>query len=113
MKTLRLLIILLIQLLILSSCTEEVDTLSIDDPYLGCWTEVTGKPGVYDITIEVDKFALGYGCQATIVAEGTSFLRNDTLILDVGAFEYWCYLKGDTLLYSEGTGNTIERLTKI
>lgn len=124
MKTTRLLSILIIQLLILPSCTEEVDCTLIEEQavYWGCWTEATGKLGVYDITLSGDysdfhNITIGNDCGSQLVASlDIGFFRNDTLILDNGQYEFWCYLKGDTLLYSANLHNitpTIEKLVKI
>lgn len=120
----KLIVILIIQLLILSSCTEEVDTLSIEDQatYWGCWTEATGKNGVYDVKLSGNSFefhniTIGNDCGSQLVASfDIGFFRNDTLILDNGQYEFWCYLKGDTLLYSanlQAITPTIEKLIKI
>ena len=106
------------------SCQEEPDIqlLEDQDSYWGCWTEATGKSGVYDVKIsgnssDFHNITIGDQCGSQLVASfDIGFFRNDTLILDNGQYEFWCYLKGDTLLYSanlEAITSTIEKLIKI
>jgi len=75
--------------------------------YWGCWTEAYGTVGVYDIILtenptEPHDFQFGTSCvpEVSIPALSAGVFRNDTLILDNGTFEYWCFVENDTLLYA-------------
>ena len=107
----------------LFSCQKENDIQLLEDQasYWGCWTEATGKNGVYDVKLsgnssEFHNITIGDNCGLQLVASfDIGFFRNDTLILDNGQHEFWCYLKGDTLLYSanlKAITPTIEKFTK-
>lgn len=89
------------------SCSDETEILVNDQAlYWGCWREVNNTDGVYDIILEENtpgthKFSFGNNCKEDIVSTlETGTFRNDTLIIDNGNFEYWCYIKSDTLYYS-------------
>ena len=83
---------------------EEADSLNAD--YWGCWTEHTGDPYVYDISLtEIEqgshRLDLGKDCDALPVASiEAGYFRNDTLIIDNGHNVYWCFVQSDTLYYS-------------
>lgn len=90
------------------------------DDYWGCWRESTGNPGYYDIILVEDTIGpheLYFG--TLCVADSMLFLdvgvfRNDTLILDNGTYEFWCFIENDTLLYSAYVPNaTTEKYIKI
>lgn len=75
--------------------------------YWGCWTEATGKTEYYDLILtenesEPHRLEMGNDC-APLLSIGyldIGVFRNDTLILDNGIAEYWCYIKMDTMYYS-------------
>lgn len=82
-------------------------TLQKQAKYWGCWHEINKTPGVYDIILtegNINKhgFEFGNNCIAEqkITKQNIGVFRNDTLILDNGVYEYWCFISGDTLLYS-------------
>lgn len=89
--------------------------------YWGCWREATGKPGVYDIILTEDtitphifEFATACVPEPAIPPQAVGVFRNDTLILDNGIFEYWCFIIGDTMLYSAYVPSPIpEKFIKI
>ena len=90
--------------------------------YWGCWREATGKPGVYDIILTENQakphtFQFATLCvgEPNIPPQDIGVFRNDTLILDNGTFEYWCFIENDTLLYSAYIANVPapERFVKI
>lgn len=105
-----------------------VGSVTINEPgplpyagYWGCWTEATGKPGVYDMiliedTISLHSVELVTSCTSGTVgpAQNIGFFRNDTLILDNGIYEFWCFIENDTLLYSAYAPSiAIEKFIKI
>ena len=68
--------------------------------YWGCWRESTGKVGVYDIILTEDTvgphmFGFGTLCvpEPSIPAQALGVFRNDTLILDNGTYEFWCFIR--------------------
>jgi len=87
--------------------------------YWGCWREATGKTGVYDIVLTEDTagphiIELATSCAPVVPSQDIGIFRNDTLILDNGTIEYWCFIVGDTMLYSAYFPNVeIEKFTKI
>ena len=61
-------------------------------------------------------FGFGTLCvpEPSIPAQALGVFRNDTLILDNGTYEFWCFIENDTLLYSAyGVGAPPERFVKI
>ncbi len=89
--------------------------------YWGCWREANSTPGVYDIilienTTEPHTFQLGNSCiqEPAIPSQDMGVFRNDTLILNNGVYEFWCFIVNDTMLYSAYAPNaTTERFIKI
>lgn len=88
--------------------------------YWGCWREATGNTGAYDIILienQAEPHTLQFGTLCVgdpILVQDIGIFRNDTLILDNGMFEYWCFIENDTLLYSVYIPNAIpEKFVKI
>ena len=114
-------------LLILTAFSCQEDPCGVEetptDPhekYWGCWT--TGKAGYYDVNLkgngsELHTFAIVESCGLAVVAStDIGFFRNDTLILDNGIAEFWCYIEIDTLSFSvniAGFDADVEKLTKV
>ncbi len=81
--------------------------------YWGCWREATGKIGYKDIILienqsEPHTIQVGISCvkDPAILSLDIGVFRNDTLILDNGTFEYWCFIVTDTLIYGVYVPNT-------
>ena len=81
--------------------------------YWGCWREATGKLGYKDLILienqsEPHTVQVGISCikDPAIPSQDIGVFRNDTLILDNGTFEYWCFIVGDTLIYGVYVPNT-------
>lgn len=89
--------------------------------YWGCWRQADGNTAVYDILLTEDTagphiFELATSCvpEPAIPPQAVGVFRNDTLILDNGMFEYWCFIENDTLIYSAYVPNpTPEKFVKI
>lgn len=108
-----------------SNSTTTINTTNTPPPpyadYWGCWREATGKIGAYDIILTEDtvtphifEFATLCIPEPIIPAQPLGIFRNDTLILDNGIYEYWCFIVGDTMLYSAyGLSVATEKFTKI
>ena len=64
------------------------------------------KKGVYDLIISENnqqeiEFDFGRKCKPlNMIINSHCFFRNDTLIIDNGFFEYWCFIENDILFYS-------------
>lgn len=107
--------------MLFSACQEEpIEPEDLHADYWGCWT--TGITTSHDVTLEdngprLHTFAIVEACGLDVVASmDLGFFRNDTLILDNGTFEFWCYLEDDTLslsAYAAGFDTAVLKLTKI
>lgn len=98
---------------------DSLNPVNIKDNYWGCWKEATGKQGVYDITLtEADtgmhNITFSFDCSKNpLLSMDIGYFRNDTLILDNGLYEFWCYIQRDTLYYSvNNLGNLGENTEK-
>ena len=122
-KTMKNLILLAFLPLVGCLDLEEIEPVSLEPStsyeYWGCWTEATGKAGVYDLGLTENPSGLhtltfGTVCGVdTAASMNIGFFRNDTLILDNGDFEFWGYIANDTLVYSAyAQGATTERFVK-
>ncbi len=87
--------------------TPSPEITKLQDRYWGCWKEYKNDPTYHDIRLTKSDagrhgFQLGQNCVGLSAAprQNNGFFRNDTLILDNGNFEYWCFLKSDTLYYN-------------
>ena len=124
----------LIAIVIFSSCKKEdtpepdnnSNTQTVTPPppyanYWGCWREATGKIGYNDIILIENlsgphTFQVGDSCIhiSIIPALDIGVFRNDTLILDNGTFEYWCFIVTDTLIYGVyAPGTETDKFIKI
>ncbi len=109
----RLLKVLVIALIIISCDESEGDSVNeINETanYWGCWKEANGNIGVYDIILtenqtEPHTFTIGEDCESLNLGEYDAVFRNDTLIIDDGLYEYWCFIVQDTLYYSAYVSN--------
>jgi hypothetical protein len=100
-----------ILIFIMLSCDESEPTKS---DYWGCWREINNTEGYYDIILtegDPHRFELAIDCiPVTGLRMDVGLFRNDTLILDNGIAEYWCYLHRDTLHFSSGNHEIIKLL---
>lgn len=109
-------------ILVLFACSDG-NEIEISEAYWGCWREANNTVGVFDLILienqsEPHGIGLGTNC---VLNENTGIqdigvLRDDTLILDNGVNEFWCFIQNDTLLYSanvSGAELPIEKFIKV
>lgn len=104
-----------------NTVTTPPPTQQTQSDYWGCWREGTGKIGHHDMilieqTTKPHTIQVADQCVhiSTIPALDIGVFRNDTLILDNGIFEFWCYIVGDTLIYGVyAPGTETDKFIKI